>query len=114
MGAVVAIFYAQLYLSPKSISQFEEKKVKGKPKVVPRRNSVYKTQYRQDKNGKNIKQVMRLDYDEHGILIPNKKKPDIIWKNKVRAIVLDSPFTNLFDMLQSKQKLSIINRYVKE
>ena len=58
MGAVVAIFYAQLYLSPKSISQFEEKKIKGKKnKVIPRKNSVYKTQYRKDKNGKNIKQV---------------------------------------------------------
>ena len=106
MGAVVAIFYAQLFLSPQSIKQFEEVKQKGnKKKVIKRKNSVYKTQYVKDKNGKNFKQVLRLDYDEHGIYIPKKKIPNNIWKNKVRAMTLDSPFTDLFSMLQSENFL---------
>jgi pimeloyl-ACP methyl ester carboxylesterase len=101
MGAVVSIFYAQLYLSLKSYKQFEEK-FDNKKKLIRRKTSVYKTQYRKNKDGKTIKQVLRMDYDEHGILIPKKKIPKAYWKNKVRALILDSPFTNLFTMIQSK------------
>lgn len=100
MGAVVAIFYAQMYLSSKSFKQFESKGNKKNGKIA-RKTSVYKTQYRTTKDGKTFKQVHRTDYDEHGICIPKDRLPDALWKPKVRAIVLDSPFTNLFNMLQS-------------
>jgi hypothetical protein len=101
MGAVVSIFYAQLYLSPKSFKQFEVKANK-KNGVIKRKSSVYKTQYRKDKNGKTFKQVLRIDYDEHGISIPKTKIPCPYWKTKIKTIILDSPFTNLFTMIQSK------------
>lgn len=103
MGAVVAIFYAQMFLSPKSYEQFKSK-TNMKNGKIPRKTSVYKTQYRKDKNGKIFKQVHRTDYDEHGICIPKNRIPDEHWKPKIRAMVLDSPFTNLFNMLQSNQQ----------
>jgi hypothetical protein len=103
MGAVVAIFYAQLYISEKSINQFKEVKQKNNKKgKIQRKNSIYKTQYMKDKNGKVLKKTLRIDYDEHGIAIPKNRKPDNFWKLKIRAMALDSPFTDLFSMLQSK------------
>jgi len=102
MGAVVAIFYAQLFLSEKSLQSFKEVKTgKNKKGMIQRKNSLLKTKYQQDKHGKMRKVTMRVDFDEHGITIPKNRKPESIWKTRVRGMVLDSPFTDLISMLQS-------------
>ena len=74
MGAAVAILYADLFLYPKEKKKSKKKKLKKKKS---------KKNKKLEKNENDINEIIRRG-----------------WKDKIKYLVIDSSFTNLFEMLQ--------------
>ena len=80
MGAAVAIQYAELFLADRSAEKAREmkkKKKKGK------------------KKGREVPMNIFMGEDSNRVIQRS-------WKDKVKHLVIDSSFTNLFEMIQGK------------
>lgn len=93
MGAAVTILYAENFLSVnlKEKIKFNKKAMKRKRKKS-RKSDFDQELMVQEKKNEEMKNP------------PSKTVVERTWKDKVKFLILDSPFTSLFEMIQGEPK----------
>ena len=77
---------------------------------MKRSKSVLTTKYVR-RNGKTFKQTIVVEVDHNKKPLPKTAPPDPVLAKKVKFLILDSPFTHLFKMVQRNRLFYLITKF---